>query len=337
MTQNGEYKELTENLEGDWLNVGSGAGGVINPLQIKDVPLDDEDEKDKVFKDEGKGLGAMALHFQSLRTFFKLLFPELTSIQIALLEETLEELYNSFNIYWNTDISGFKNIDFPIMYDLYELINKKTKTVYDNGKKQDYEILQSLIRTIAVGADSALFNGYTSIQTKTNFICLDTHNLQDASERVKKAQYFNILTYCWELISKDREEKTMLVCDEAYLLIDPQVPQSLVFLRNIAKRCRKYEGSLCIISHSIVDFLDDSVKMYGQAILDMATYKVLMGTAGKNLEETTELFKLSEYQADFLYAKKRGYAIFIIGAYRILVKFDIFPYEFTYFGKAGGR
>ena len=337
MTQNGEYKELTENLEGDWLNVGSGAGVVINPLQIKDVPLDDEDEKDKVFKDEGKGLGAMALHFQSLRTFFKLLFPELTSIQIALLEETLEELYNSFNIYWNTDISGFKNIDFPIMYDLYELINKKTKTVYDNGKKQDYEILQSLIRTIAVGADSALFNGYTSIQTKTNFICLDTHNLQDASERVKKAQYFNILTYCWELMSKDREEKTMLVCDEAYLLIDPQVPQSLVFLRNIAKRCRKYEGSLCIISHSIVDFLDDSVKMYGQAILDMATYKVLMGTDGKNLEETTELFKLSEYQADFLYAKKRGYAIFIIGAYRILVKFDIFPYEFTYFGKAGGR
>jgi len=337
LTQNGEYKELTENLEGDWLNVGSGAGGVINPLQIKDVPLDDEDEKDKVFKDEGKGLGAMALHFQSLRTFFKLLFPELTSIQIALLEETLEELYNSFNIYWNTDISGFKNIDFPIMYDLYELINKKTKTVYDNGKKQDYEILQSLIRTIAVGADSALFNGYTSIQTKTNFICLDTHNLQDASERVKKAQYFNILTYCWELMSKDREEKTMLVCDEAYLLIDPQVPQSLVFLRNIAKRCRKYEGSLCIISHSIVDFLDDSVKMYGQAILDMATYKVLMGTDGKNLEETTELFKLSEYQADFLYAKKRGYAIFIIGAYRILVKFDIFPYEFTYFGKAGGR
>lgn len=306
-------------------------------MQIKDVPLDDDEEKEKVFKDEGKGLGAMALHFQSLRTFFKLLFPELTSIQVALLEETLEELYNSFDIYWNTDISSFKNIDFPIMYDLYELINKKTKNVYGNAKKQDYEILQSLIRTIAVGADSALFNGYTSIQTKTNFVCLDTHNLQNASERVKKAQYFNILTYCWELMSKDREEKTMLVCDEAYLLIDPQVPQSLVFLRNIAKRCRKYEGSLCIISHSIVDFLDESVKMYGQAILDMATYKVLMGTDGKNLEETTELFKLSEYQADFLYAKKRGYAIFIIGAYRILVKFDIFPYEFTYFGKTGGR
>ena len=36
-------------------------------------------------------------------------------------------------------------------------------------------------------------------------------------------------------------------------------------------------------------------------------------------------------------AKKRSYAIFIIGAYRILVKFDIFPYEFNYYGKGGGR
>ena len=236
-----EYKEITENLEGDWLNVGSGAGGIINPLQIKDVPLDDENEQEKVFKDEGKGLGAMALHFQTLRTFFKLLFPELTSIQIALLEETLEELYNDFNIYWNTDISEFRNIDFPIMRDLYELVCKKVKNTEDKSKREDYLILQSLIRTISIGADGALFNGYTSIQTKSNCICLDTHNLQDASDRVKKAQYFNILTYCWEIMSKDKEEKTMLVCDEAYLLIDPQVPQSLVFLRNIAKRCRKYE------------------------------------------------------------------------------------------------
>ena len=236
-----EYKELTENLDGDWLNVGSGAGGIINPLQIKDVPLDDENEQDKVFKDEGKGLGAMALHFQTLRTFFKLLFPDLTTIQVALLEETLEELYGNFDIYWNTDISNFKNVDFPIMTDLYELINKKVNTTFDESKKSDYEILQSLIRTIAIGADSALFNGYTSVRTKTNCICLDTHNLQDASERVKKAQYFNILTYCWELMSKDKEEKTMLICDEAYLLIDTQVPQSLIFLRNIAKRCRKYE------------------------------------------------------------------------------------------------
>ena len=332
-----EYKELTHNLDGDWLNVGGGRGGIINPLEIKDVPLDEEDEEIKMYVDEGRGLGAMALHFQTLRTFFKLLFPELTSVQIALLEETLEELYNSFNIYWETDISNFKNTDFPIMKDLYELITIKMNKNKEEFKKEDYMILQSLIRTIAIGADSALFNGYTSVKTSTKYICLDTHNLQDASERVKKAQYFNILSYCWQIMSEDREERTMLFCDEAYLLIDSQVPQSLIFLRNISKRCRKYESALCIISHSVVDFLDDSIRRYGQSIVETTAYKVLMGTDGKNLEETTELFKLSDYQADFLYAKKRGFGIFIIGAYKIIVKFDLFPYEFEFFGKGGGR
>lgn len=307
-----EYKELTENLEGDWINVGNGKGGIINPLQIKNVPLDDENEEIKVFKDEGKGLGAMALHFQTLRTFFRLLYPELTSIQMALLEETLEELYNKFNIYWDTDITELLNDKFPIMLDLYNLLEKRIKTEKDIDKSKEYEVLKSLIRTIAIGADSGLFNGHTTIKTNTKCVCMDTHNLQNASDRVKKAQYFNILTYCWELMSKDKEKKTMLICDEAYLLIDNEVPQSLIFLRNVAKRCRKYEGSLVIISHSIVDFLDPSIKMYGQAILDMATYKILMGTDGKNLEESVELFKLSESQYDFLYKKKRAYAILII-------------------------
>jgi hypothetical protein len=40
------------------------------------------------------------------------------------------------------------------------------------------------------------------------------------------------------------------------LLVDPNVPQSLIFLRNVAKRARKYEAGLVIISHSVVDFLD---------------------------------------------------------------------------------
>ena len=64
--------------------------------------------------------------------------------------------------------------------------------------------------------------------------------LIDEMERIKKAQYYNILTYCWEQMSKDKDEKTFLVCDEAWIMIDKAVPQSLIFLRNIAKRCRKY-------------------------------------------------------------------------------------------------
>ena len=332
-----EYKEMTENLGEKWIDIGSGRGWIINPLQIKEVPLDDENEEELGYKDEGKGMGAMALHFQTLRTFFKLLYPELNSIQIAYLEEVLEELYGKFGITWDTDITGIPNNKFPIMTDLYNLLEEKANSEKDKDKQKVFATLKSLFRGISIGAEKGLFNGYTSVNDMAQVVCFDTFNLQNASDRIKKAQYFNILTYCWEIMSKDKEEKTMLVCDEAYLLIDPEVPQTLIFLRNVAKRCRKYEGSLVIISHSIVDFLDSSVKMYGQAILDMATYKILMGTDGQNLEESTELFKLSEAQAEFLYKKKRGLALFIIGSNRIFVRFDIFPIEFEYFGKGGGR
>ena len=311
-----EYKSMTENLGEKWIDIGSGRGGIINPLQIKTVPLDDDDNDG--YKDEGKGMGAMALHFQTLRTFFKLLYPELTSIQIAYLEEVLEELYAKFHITWDTDITGIPNNKFPIMTDLYNLLEYKAENEIDEDKKTEFSTLKSLIRGISVGAEKGLFNGYTSVEDFSKVICFDTFTLQNASDR-------------------DKEEKTMLICDEAYLLIDPQVPQTLIFLRNVAKRCRKYEGSLVIISHSIVDFLDESVKMYGQAILDMATYKILMGTDGKNLEESTVLFKLSETQQEFLYKKKRGLGLFIIGSNRIFVRFDIFNIEFEFFGKGGGR
>ena len=333
-----EYYDLTKNLGGDCIDVSGGSGrGRINPLQIKPAPQDDEEEEFKAIYDKGKGIGEMALHFQTLRIFFKLLFPELTSIQMAILEEVLEDLYNKFNIYWETDISKLANIDFPIMTDLFDLLKIHYDREINHNRKENLNILLSLIRQISEGADNSIFNGYTTIQRNSKIVCLDTGNIQNASENVKKAQYFNVLSWCWEQISRDRQEKTMLIADEAYLLIDKNCLQSIAFLRNVAKRCRKYEGSLVIVSHSIIDFLDDSIKMYGQAILDMATYKILMGTDGRNLEDTMELFKLTESQADFLSNKKRGYAILIIGAYKILAKFEIYPHEFEYFGKSGGR
>ena len=119
-------------------------------------------------------------------------------------------------------------------------------------------------------------------------------------------------------------------------MIDKQVPQTLIFLRNIAKRCRKYNGSLVIISHSVVDFLDPSIKLYGQSILDMAGFKILMGADGQNLEEMKELYKLTEAEYDLIYSRQMGQALFMAGTSRLSIKFDIFPYEFDYFNKKVG-
>jgi len=68
-----EMKDMCRRLNGDWINCGGGSGGRINPLEIRPAPVDDEDEDgEKLYGDDGIGVGAMALHFKTFEVFIKL-------------------------------------------------------------------------------------------------------------------------------------------------------------------------------------------------------------------------------------------------------------------------
>lgn len=318
-----EYKELTENLNGDWINCGGGKGGMINPLQIRPSPRDDDEE----------GLGDMALYLKTLDIFFSLYLSDLDDTKKALLKDALIELYNNYDITWNTDVSSLNSEDFPTFSDLYDLIETKSK----ESQNENYIDLLLLLKDIAKGSDSFLWNGETNIDLSSRCVCFDTHDLQNTSDNVKRAQYFNLLTYCWQLMSENRKEKVLLICDEAYIMIDPKVPLSLVFLRNVEKRARKYEAAIAIISHSVVDFLSPEIKLYGQALLDIPCIKILMGTDGANLKETKELYHLTEAEEELLAAKRRAQALVMIGNKRMSVNFELPEYKLKLIGKGGGR
>lgn len=334
-----EYKDLCISLGGDWINAGGGSKGRINPLEIRSIPRDDENEDD-VYKDEGHGLGDMALYIKHLEIFFSLYLPGLDDMEKAILKDTLIELYFNFNINWDTDISKLKPTDYPIFSDLYQLLLKKAEEKEKHRRDSDmnfYEKLAILLKDAAVGSDAALWNGYTTIKINSRCVCFDTNDLQNTPTNIKCAQYFNINSYTWKLMSQDRTERVMSIYDEAYLMIDPKVPQSLAHLRNSEKRARKYEAAMLIISHSVVDFLDPSVKMYGQPLLDTPTYKIIFGSDGQNLRETVNLYNLTNAEETLLASKKRQHALMVIGSKRLHVNFEIPEYKFKYFGTAGGR
>ncbi len=161
--------------------------------------------------------------------------------------------------------------------------------------------------------------------------------MQDSSDNKKRAEYYNVITYIWNLIEKDRKEKVLFICDESYLLVDTQIPQTLIFLRNVSKRIRKYEGGLCLITHDVEDFLNPTIKMYGQSLLSTACYKILFGTDGQNLKEEVRLFNLTEAETELLYAQKRGHALFIAGTKKIHANFVLDEVSLKYMGSAGGR
>lgn len=331
-----EYKTECKKLDGNWINAGGGEGK-INPLQVRVLPADPDENGEYT---EEKGLPDLAAYLMHLKSWFEMACPGITISQLNELENILIKTYSRFNMRWDTDFTTLKNTEYPIMSDVYEDISKELEQVLDTRTQREKDLLalKSFLGNMVTGSLQFLWNGHTTIDLNSNMTVIDTFDLQNnAPDYIKGAQYYNILTWIWTEASKNRTEKTMIVADEAYLMIDRKIPQALVFLRNGLKRGRKYEISFVLVSHSVVDFLDESVKMYGQAILDSAAIKILMGCDGQNLKDTVELYNLTEAEEETLEMMQKGLALMIIGHLHMKVMFEIAEYKWSYFGSAGGR
>ena len=303
-----EYTYLAKNLKGKIIECGgSNSGYTLNPLQVR------------INKDDEENLNALAIHFQFLHTFFEILFPSLTDIEFSILDRVLEELYLKFNITTNTDVSRLENTEFPLLEDLYYLLENKNKVEY----KPEYEKLLSLIRPIAIGQASSLWNGYTDITVDTSLTIFNTKNMQEFQIQYKRAQYYNIMSYAWEIISKNKDEFDCLIADECHVLVDPNIPQTLEYVRNISKRARKYNSSIIVITQSIEDFLNEKIKLYGQSLLANSTYKLFFKMDGQDLRDVVKVFSLSKKEEELIYNAKRGECLLSAGNRKIFVNVKV--------------
>lgn len=303
-----EYTYLAKNLKGKIIECGgSNSGYTLNPLQVR------------INKDDEENLNALAIHFQFLHTFFEILFPSLTDIEFSILDRVLEELYLKFNITTNTDVSRLENTEFPLLEDLYYLLENKNKVEY----KPEYEKLLFLIRPISIGQASSLWNGYTDITVDTGLTVFNTKNMQEFQIQYKRAQYYNIMSYAWEIISKNKDEFDCLIADECHVLVDPNIPQTLEYVRNISKRARKYNSSIIVITQSIEDFLNEKIKLYGQSLLANSTYKLFFKMDGQDLRDVVKVFSLSKKEEELIYNAKRGECLLSAGNRKIFVNIKV--------------
>ena len=176
-----DYKELCKNLGGNLINTVGGTKGKINPLQIRPLPKDDESDTDRLFN-EDNGINDLALHMKNLEIFFSLYNNSLTDMQMATLKNMLVKLYNNFNIDWSTDVTKLKAEDFPTFKDLHNLILQELQATKSNILSE----IAILLSDIANGSDSFIWNGHTTIEDNSNFICFDTNGLQGTSDNVKR-------------------------------------------------------------------------------------------------------------------------------------------------------
>ncbi len=296
-----EYSYICKNLRGKVINCNGGNNdGILNPLQVR-------------INREDKSNNSLSLHFQFLHTFFEILYPSLTDIEFATLEALLEQLYEKFGITKETNINKLKNTDFPILEDLYFLIEEINK----EDPREIYEKLLSLIRPISIGQSSNIWNGYTNVNVNTQLTVFNTSEMQKFQMQYKRAQYFNIMSYAWDILSRNLKEQTMLIADECHILVDPNIIQTLEYVRNISKRARKYNSSIVVVTQSIEDFLNEKIKLYGQSLLANATYKMFFKCDGQDLLDLQQTFNLTEKEKNLIYNAKTGECLLMAGIRKI--------------------
>ena len=188
-----EYEELTNALGGCYIDFMLGEY-IINPLEPKSFG-----EADKFYEQDDpeafRKATRLSQHIAYLKDFFRA-YKDFNDEQLDTLEIILTKLYKNFGITDYTDYDKLKATDYPIMSDLYELLDKEYKG-YNHNIKNIYrqETLQELclgLNSMCVGTESKYFNGHTNI-IDDQFLCFGVKGLLDTNRRLKDAMLFNLL------------------------------------------------------------------------------------------------------------------------------------------------
>ena len=323
-------------IGGTWIDCGTGISGIINPLEVRKSTDDNDDEKKLSAND-------LSRHFQTFRTFIKYYLQDLSAYELTKIEDALIDVYKDKNITFDTDLSKLKSEDYPIIKDLY---NKLLNNLYNAKVREEpqnviasLEKICSLLKR-AITTDAKIFNGHSSIKVNNNsdFIVLDINSLVDSDDSILKSQFFNILTWCWNEICKNKDEQVILVCDEAHLIIDPNNRDGIDFLKKASKRIRKQNGSLILISQNLIDFCSPEIERYGQVIIDNSSYLFVMSQGQKEIEAVANMLSLSESERQFLTTASQGCGLLVVGQdTRLPIQVELRVEEQELFGTAGGK
>ena len=313
-----EYQDLVKRNNGEYIDLYSKKGGIINPLQIRYISGDDEDVETKETD------CPLAKHLGFLEAFFKSAFEDITEKELVVLLNIVEKLYNKKGIYKNTSINTMQSLkpeDYPIFTDLYNYLDEYSKSITSKEKKKIVEQLEILLSRFLTGTDSYLFDGYTNINLDNDLIAFNLQELlYSENQRLINTQTLNLLTYLNNSIvankinndklkSEDKKH-VMIVADEFHLFIDENNFEVLRNFGQLARRIRKYSGSLVVATQSIKDFVgSNQILRHSTAIFNNCQYQMIGMLKEDDLKAYLDLFKqnpLTDTQKSFLLSCKRG-------------------------------
>jgi len=328
-----EYEELTNNLGGCFIDLMSGEY-IINVLEPKtwDENGDPRDaEAPQAFRQTSK----LSQHISFLKDFFRT-YKDFDDRQIDTIEIMLGKLYEQWGITDHSNFDRLKSTDYPILSNLYELIENEYKT-FDESKRQLYtaEILQQIclgLHSLCKGAESKFFNGHTNI-TSSHFITFGVKGLLQASKNIRNALLFNVLSFMSnELLTKGN---TVASIDEFYLFLTNLT--AVEYIRNFMKRVRKKDSAVILASQNLEDFNIDGIREYTKPLFSIPTHAFLFNAGNIDAKFYIDTLQLEQSEYNLIRYPQRGVCLYKCGNERYNLMVTAPEHKARLFGRAGGR
>lgn len=323
----GEYVAVADALRGINITISPTSDTIINIFDLEPEITIDEITGKEVYKlnvenkveDVTQALTTMARgvsHSTDVTELTRQIISEIVSEEYAErgFNENIDSLYVDSDSFTGKITRQRKEM--PTISSWYERLEKKAKENDNETYQFHYNYLTKVMRQYCrkFNGQMAYFDGQSTfdLQDGCLFINIDISGLEERFARPLAQQI--LMSWIWEKYvkknseDKSRARKKRVLVDEAWMMLD--YPEAITFLNTMARRARKRNVSLTVVSQKFQDFYE---KKEAQAILTSAETKLFLAQDKSEIEYVREVFKLSEGEKDFLLTCGRGEGLLRLG------------------------
>ena len=328
----GEYGIVAEALGGVNVVISPNSKTVINLFDIEPENIKDEitgkertvlSVENKV-EDVTNSLLTMArgsTKSQEVNELTKQIISEAVSEEYAALgiTDNVESLYrreDNSNINMTQSYLGRTKKQMPTIGSWFKRVCRKAEENENPDYRFHYSYLVKVMRQFVreYNGQMAYFDGQSTFELLDGvpFINIDISQLEERFARPLAQQV--MLSWIWEkYVKKNSEDKAKaakkrVLVDEAWMLLP--YPEAVDFLNTMARRARKRNVSLAVISQKFQDFYECKE---AQAVLTSSETKLFLAQDKSEIQYLKEVFKLSEGEAGFLITCGRGEGLLKVG------------------------
>ena len=326
-----ELEDLCGNLGGCFLDLLGGQYrlNLLQPRRWDDGSGPEDPDAPPAFHGT-----VLAQHISFLRDVFRV-YKGFDTPHIDALELMLERLYRQWGISDGTELPDRKPTDYPVMADLYELIERVYRE-YEREPLPLYprETLRDLLlglHSMCRGADARFFNGHTNISSD-RFLVFCVKGLDDVAQNLRDTLLFNILSFMSDQLLT--AGNTVASIDELYLWLTN--PTAVTYIRNSLKRVRKRGSSMILASQNLEDFDQTGIRELTRPLFAIPTHQFLFHPGAVEGRFYRNHLQLEPFEYDLVTQLQRENCLYKCGRERFLLRVIAPPHKAELFGTAGG-